>query len=563
MVRKFSFALALALLLISVSISLVLAADPIARVQFTADAPCSVNVSVPFYTNPAGQAASIDLQTASPNDTIDTMPGTSLAYGYDTSVTCNGVTYQFLSVSAQPPGNLSVSGIDGSLTVITGHYSIDATPPTLHLPANLIVEATSAAGAVVTFTATADDINPAHPLVICNPAPGNIFVLGLTTVNCSATDANGTTANGSFTVTVQDITPPAINVPANITTPQTSSTGAVVNYSASASDLVDGSIVPTCVPASGSTFTVGTAVVTCTATDTHNNTGSASFNVTVTADQTAPVLTLPSDITVDTTNNPGTIVNFTAIAFDAIDGSVPVTCVPASGSLFPIGQTLVNCSATDLHGNTATGSFNVIVNLIVDNVPPVLTLPGDMTVPAMDASGAVVSYTVSANDAIDGLVPVTCSPASGSMFPVGMTIVNCSASDLHGNTANGSFTVSIQYLASCKGVPAHQILQPINPDGSSVFKQGSTVPAKFRVCGADGNAINTPDLITDFRLVRVIGDGTMPDVIDSTSAHDAFRSGAQQWIFDINTKNLSAGSTYVFQIALNDGSTIQFQFALK
>ena len=59
--------------------------------------------------------------------------------------------------------------------------------------------------------------------------------------------------------------------------------------------------------------------------------------------------------------------------------------------------------------------------------------------------------------------------------------------------------LTITYAApssTCSGGAGHQILQPINIDGSSVFKQGSTVPAKFRVCDASGNSLGTPGVVT-------------------------------------------------------------------
>jgi len=119
----------------------------------------------------------------------------------------------------------------------------------------------------------------------------------------------------------------------------------------------------------------------------------------------------------------------------------------------------------------------------------------------------------------------------------------------------------------CLDSPGHQILQPINLDGSSVFKQGSTVPAKFRVCDTNGNSIGTPGVVSDFKLIKKTN-GTSSDTnetVVSTSADSAFRwdPGAQQWIFNISTKNLSKGYTYTYQITLNDGSTIQFTFGLK
>ena len=79
-------------------------------------------------------------------------------------------------------------------------------------------------------------------------------------------------------------------------------------------------------------------------------------------DKTAPALTLPAPITVSATSDSGATVSFNATAADAGSGSVVVNTTPASGSLFPIGTTTVQCYATDLAGNTASGSFPVTVN---------------------------------------------------------------------------------------------------------------------------------------------------------------------------------------------------------
>jgi hypothetical protein len=89
---------------------------------------------------------------------------------------------------------------------------------------------------------------------------------------------------------------------------------------------------------------------------------------------------------------------------------------------------------------TGSASFKVAV---VDRAPPKLTLPSDMTVQATGSSGAVVKFSVSASDLVDGSVPVTCTPASGSTFPFGTTIVSCSAKDKAGNAASGSFKVTV------------------------------------------------------------------------------------------------------------------------
>jgi hypothetical protein len=106
-----------------------------------------------------------------------------------------------------------------------------------------------------------------------------------------------------------------------------------------------------------------------------------------------------------------------------------------------LGTTAVNCSATNILNQTTTGSFNVTV---VDTTPPTLTLPSDITAEATSPSGATVTFTATATDLVDGTDTVTCTPASGSTFPLGTTNVQCSATDLHGNTASGNFNVTVR-----------------------------------------------------------------------------------------------------------------------
>lgn len=97
-------------------------------------------------------------------------------------------------------------------------------------------------------------------------------------------------------------------------------------------------------------------------------------------------------------------------------------------------------TVSDGKGGVATDS---VVLTVTDQVAPVLqNVPSDISVEATSASGATVAYgPVTATDAVDGDVPVVCSH-SGE-FPVGSTLVTCSASDSRNNTASGSFTVVV------------------------------------------------------------------------------------------------------------------------
>ncbi|RMB85163.1 hyalin [Streptomyces shenzhenensis] len=84
-------------------------------------------------------------------------------------------------------------------------------------------------------------------------------------------------------------------------------------------------------------------------------------HITITVnDVTAPVVTVV-DRTVEATGGNGAVIDFTATAEDAVDGTLPVTCDPASGSRFPVGTTRVTCTATDSSGNTGTGTATFTV----------------------------------------------------------------------------------------------------------------------------------------------------------------------------------------------------------
>jgi Glycine rich protein/HYR domain len=156
-----------------------------------------------------------------------------------------------------------------------------------------------------------------------------------------------------------------------------------------------------------------------------------------------PILNLPDNIVVDAASPDGAVVNYTFSATDR-SGIDSAGCSPLSGALFPIGITTVSCTATDSWGNTRTGSFTVTV--LDDTTPPTLTLPPDIVTDATDQSGATVHYSFSATD-VHGILSSGCTPVSGATFPIGVTTVDCFATDTFGNTATGDFQVTVKGAA--------------------------------------------------------------------------------------------------------------------
>ena len=231
------------------------------------------------------------------------------------------------------------------------------------------------------------------------------------------------------------------------------------------------------------------------------------------------MLSLPGDLNAEATSSNGAAVTYQVSANDAVDGPVPVTCDHNSGDTFPLGDTTVTCTATDKAGNTATGTFKVTV---ADTTAPVLSLPGDQAAAATSGSGAAVTYPApTANDAVDGPVPVTCDHNSGDTFPLGDTTVTCTATDKAGNKATGTFKVTVHF--QWKG-----FLQPINDPAAqagqpaSVFKAGSTVPVKFQLTAPDGTLLQAP---TTPEWVTPAKGGAMSLSVDETLYTDAATTG--------------------------------------
>ena len=102
-------------------------------------------------------------------------------------------------------------------------------------------------------------------------------------MNCTAQDASGNVATGSFNVTVRpppDTQPPVITTQGNIS--KDSNSPIAVAYQVSATDNVDGPVAVSCTPPSGTTFRVDTTTtVTCTARDAAGNVATRSFTVKI------------------------------------------------------------------------------------------------------------------------------------------------------------------------------------------------------------------------------------------------------------------------------------------
>jgi hypothetical protein len=187
-----------------------------------------------------------------------------------------GVGSQTASCSYTDAGGLAA-------TASATYAIVDTSDPTLvGMPSDITEEATGPSGAVVTFTLpTATDAVDPNPVVECAPESGSTFVLGSTEVTCTATDFSDNRVSDSFSVTVEDTTPPDITWIGGPADGVVYVFGSVPGEgSCTALDLVDG--VVACNVA-GYSMAVGVHTLKATATDAEGNMAEETRSYTVEA----------------------------------------------------------------------------------------------------------------------------------------------------------------------------------------------------------------------------------------------------------------------------------------
>lgn len=344
---------------------------------------------------------------------------------------------------------LTVTDINGNTDTCTATVTVeDNIDPTIACPADITVNNDpNSCGAMVTFTAPAgsDNCAGAATTQTAGLESGSVFPIGSTTNTFEVTDSFGNSVECSFTVTVIDNEAPSITCPADITVSNDSGAcDAVVSYTLVSNDnCPDATITQTSGLASGEAFPIGTTTNTFLITDASGNTNSCSFTVTVN-DTEAPVLTCPSDITLDNDlGHCGAQVVYNVSGSDNCPNeTLTQTAGLPSGALFPVGTTTVSYELEDASGNLVSCTFNVTVN---DSEAPTINCPSNIV--AVNDAGlcsAVVDYTVTSGDNCPGAtVTQTSGLASGSAFPIGLTTNTFVITDAAGNSTSCSFDIQV------------------------------------------------------------------------------------------------------------------------
>jgi hypothetical protein len=288
----------------------------------------------------------------------------------------------------------------------------------------------------------------------------NNGVVGHYTVTYNTADLAGNVAVTAVRdVHVEDSTAPVVTAPAAITVAAVGASGTVATHAvisafltgATVLDNVDGTS-PVISHNAPVTFPLGVTIVTFSATDAAGNSATATASVTITipdivADTTKPVITVNG-------NNPYTFevgvtyVDPLATITDNVDATNNALAGTSTVNSGVVGHYTVTYNTADLAGNVAVTAVRDVH--VEDSTAPVVTAPAAITVAAVGASGTVATHAVisafltgaTVLDNVDGTSPVISHNAPVT-FPLGVTIVTFSATDVAGNSATATASVTI------------------------------------------------------------------------------------------------------------------------
>jgi hypothetical protein len=139
--------------------------------------------------------------------------------------------------------------------------------------------------------------------------------------------------------------------------------------------------------------------------------------------------------------------------------------------------------------------------LLRDLSGPVLTTPAPITVNATSPAGALVPYTATATDPFDPAPTLSCVPPSGSTFPIGLTTVSCTATDLATNSTLKTFTVTVLVDVSTAVTQMNALIAQVNGLSGVPSATKNSLVVKLNAAKAflaQGNRIGACGKLTDF-----------------------------------------------------------------
>jgi len=237
----------------------------------------------------------------------------------------------------------------------------------------------------------------------------------------------------------------------------------------------------------------------------------------------------------------------TATATDIFDVIV-TSDAPVDG--YPLGETIVGWTATDIHDNAIGGDQRVTV---VDTTPPVLDVPADLSVLATGPSTQVDLGNATATDIFE---PVNVTNDAPAGFGPGFTVVTWTAVDANDNVSSRTQNVHATYGFSGFAPPLH--------DGG-IYKANRTLPIKFELQFAAGEAV--AGAVATLSVVPLGSDDTPGEPLDIETGEAAdsgatFRATGDGYHYNLSTQGLASGR-YRIIVSIDDGTTQSMDIILR
>ena len=392
-----------------------------------------------FVTAPAGSTATLTGdETPIPSFTPDLLGDYELDLTVDDGRGRGGTDVDTVKLTVEdtipPLITKSIDGVQfesGLLTYLTSDTEITVSVTDAHSVVSCIITLTGTTGVVNPLCAEGDN-------VFSITGPDGAYIL----------DANAIDESGN--IGVDPITLVLDNAPPTITSAQDPSTNGAgwnktsVTVSFTCSDT--GSGIASCTSPQTVTTEGAGQVVSGTAVDNLGDIATADHTVNI--DTTDPVVTPPADQIEEATSASGATASFSPPATDNLSGVDTLISAPPSGSLFPLGGTLVTHAATDVAGNSASATHTVTV---VDTTSPTLTAPSPLILECNAENGlessdpAIQAWlnSASASDLVDADPTITNDLVPG-LCDVGVTkTVTFTATDDFNNSNMATSTITV------------------------------------------------------------------------------------------------------------------------
>lgn len=313
-------------------------------------------------------------------------------------------------------------------------------------------------------------------------------------------------------------------------------------------------------------------------TGTPNACGTQTTTIQIAAVNDAPSITAASGISrvqgtssssqIASVSDPDNAANTLAVTVNNA-ASATVNGVTVSGiSVNAAGQVTATVSAacgstnasftlrvTDPGPGSQTAMATLSITVVNETVPPVINpitnvvafLPPNSSATSMPVSFPLPTATDNCSTPV-----VTTNPVSGSVFNVGTTVVNVTATDANGNFATATFTVTVRYNFS--GFTG----RTLSPPAVNYASAGNVIPVSFNLSGDKGLNIFAAGSPSS-QQVNCIS-GTPIGASSPASLPLGLQYFGGQYQFYWQTTNVWAGTCRVLSVAFNDGSTFTANF---